>query len=290
MENEVKDENKLSVRHVILLIIAGIFLIIGIVLGFTNLNVIGLKKENHGYVSALFSISGVILYFTALLYQIKQYKLQVIELRKSIEAQTKSSFELEEQRKILEEQKGVLIKQNASAQIINAIDSFNQFKSRNGVYELIEKFLKGYTQKCTNDWIAIERNYSKDNEAGYKQYALLLANNFEKELSEFDNASIIRKYVQFGYNTLYLIDKHNPILNDRHYSSLFHCQQNGPEMLILYISNIASRMPIYSNLEWGFYETKEIIEIIFRESIIDTEKTFNFLQLTKAFNEIKQND
>ena len=53
-----------------------------------------MNVNNYGFVGAIFRLSGIILYFTALMYQIKEYTLQVVELEKSVQAQTKSSTHL----------------------------------------------------------------------------------------------------------------------------------------------------------------------------------------------------
>lgn len=63
------------------------------------------KFSDVSFLSALFSLAGVFIFSAALVYQIKEFQLQQVELKKSVEAQTNNSKALEEQRKIMLEQK-----------------------------------------------------------------------------------------------------------------------------------------------------------------------------------------
>ena len=117
-------------------IIAIVFIATGLLFFFGNLFNF-LFISNSEFVTAFFTLTGVILYFSALIYQIKEYRLQIDEMRKSVEAQTKSSEALDKQNKIL-------LEQNDKQLILTNINYFNEFKFRNNIDEMMKALVNEY--------------------------------------------------------------------------------------------------------------------------------------------------
>ena len=220
------------------------------------------------------------------MFQIKEYKLQVEELKKSVEAQTKSSTELEGQRRILEEQKIILIEQNDRNLIFKNIDYFNEFKQRNNTQEFIEQFIKSYCDKYINRW---NKLVAKE-VFNYDELVVSMQSDLISHLGLYQDSTILRKYVQIAYNILYLIDEHNKEFNanNNYLKSIFHNQQNGYETSLIYLFNlIPVGWGIYENLSWSNYETIEVLNIISNNSDFD-KGALDTNELTTAFIKVKQ--
>lgn len=77
---------------------AVICIISGIVIYFINRSTIEFVDSN--FIGSWFALAGVFIFAATLFYQIKEYKLQIEELKKSVKAQTNTSKALEEQKEI----------------------------------------------------------------------------------------------------------------------------------------------------------------------------------------------
>lgn len=77
---------------------AVICIISGLVTYFINRSTI--KFIDSNFIGSWFALAGVFIFAATLFYQIKEYKLQIEELKKSVEAQTNTSKALEEQKEI----------------------------------------------------------------------------------------------------------------------------------------------------------------------------------------------
>lgn len=103
-----KQKNKLLIsginfckKHFIALLFS-IPAIICIISGLTSyfINRSTIKFIDSDFIGAWFALAGVFIFAATLFYQIKEYKLQIEELKKSVEAQTNTSKALEEQKDI----------------------------------------------------------------------------------------------------------------------------------------------------------------------------------------------
>ncbi len=271
-------------KHILKGIIGLAFFMIavGIIFAFVNLQTLHINIKNSGFVGAIFSLSGVLLYFTALMYQIKEYQLQVEELRKTVEAQTKSSVALDEQRKIL-------LEQNTNSLIFGMIDNFNSFKQKINIEELSQGLI-GYIQP---KFYSLYNELTKE-DIDKKDFNIRFARGikevFEKMVNKSGEFKALKKYMQFAYNVLYLIDQRSKILGEDIFTAFFFSQIGTNETILLYLSNLSVKgMPIYDNLHWGIYDTKEIVDMIKQYNSISCDYSMLNLEiLTEEFNKIKQ--
>lgn len=261
---------------------ASFLIVFGILIAFIDLKIFCIDLKNDGYVGAIFSLAGILLYFTALMYQIKEYQLQVVELKKSVQAQTKSS-------EALDEQKRILIEQNNNSLIFGMIESFNDFKERNNIQKVINELVNFYQGILALRWntlvnsqlnkVDLNRNFAND-----------IKHIFSDSIVEQKNFSLFNRYVQFVYNILGLIDScKSRVFQDNFIPFLFN-QLNTNETMLLFLSNLVdSEMPYYDNLSWGYYETKDITDIIkkYKHQNIDFSNLDNKI-LTEEFNQLKQ--
>lgn len=85
--------------HKLFLALALCFLIGSIIVPFLNINDLPIDSVKISVSGEMISLAGTMVLFAALIYQIKEYRLQLEELKKSVEAQVISATELENQRK-----------------------------------------------------------------------------------------------------------------------------------------------------------------------------------------------
>lgn len=267
-----------------ILIGAAFFLIIvGISFAFLDLKCLGIVNNNDGYVTAIFSLSGVLLFFSALMYQIKEYRLQITELKESVKAQTKSS-------ETLDEQKLILIEQNINNLIFGMINNFNDFRAKRNIQKDIEKLIEFYQRvfalRWQNNLEELRFNHEKLNE----KFATDIKSIFSETIEMHEEFSNIKQFVQFIYNIFHIIDENKTNLSKDYFTSFMHIQLNANESIILYLSNLVDfRMPPYNNLNWVVPQTEKITNLIksYKEQKIDFKELDNRL-LTEFFNELKQ--
>lgn len=218
------------------------------------------------------------------MYQIKEYRLQVEELKKSVEAQTKSSQELEAQKKILMEQ-------NTNNMLFGMIESFNAFKSRNETDQVISVLIGSCKDEFTKAYIEIRvaSKISKD------ELNTLFANRIKETFSQIIVRQkyylIFKKYIQFIYNILTLIDRNKEQMTGDIFTPFLLSQLNTNETILLYLSNLVAPpdMPYYGNLNWNYFTTKDIIEMIKGENTIKLDyDDIDYALMTKYFKELKQ--
>lgn len=268
---------------IFLIVTAFILVFIGIWLSFIDLSSLNIKIENDGYVSAIFSLAGILLFFTALMYQIKEFKIQVAELEKSVKAQSKSSEALEEQKKLL-------LEQNANSLIFGMIQSFNSFKERNGMQkmtsDLIDFYIPLFALRWNNNLTGLKLNKEELNQ----RYAQDIKSIFSTTLLKHPLYYDLKKFVQFFYNIMYIIDQNKVNFPKDIYSPFLFNHLNSNEVILIYLSNlIDSGMPLYGNLHWSIHTTKELMDMIKKYEKIKIDfDDLDYLELTNTFVQIKQ--
>lgn len=267
-----------------LVIIAFIIIFISGVIAFIDLEEFCIKDENDGYVAALFSLSGVIIFYSALRYQIKEYKLQVIELKKSVEAQVKSSEALEEQRKLL-------LEQNSYSFIFGVIKSFNEFKERNEIYKCIDELVGFYQSLYALRWQKNLNNLRLNKTELNKEFAKEISKFFSDTIYKHHQYELFKQYVQFAYNILYTIDTKIILKNDN-FLAFFYSQLNKKEMVMLSLANLDSKnMPHFGNLFWEHITTEGILNLIKKYPHQNIEfDLFDVHILTDEFKKLKQSN
>lgn len=268
----------------ILIGIAGLLILLGISIAFIDLKVICVDIKNDGYVAALFSLSGVILFFSALMYQIKEYKLQMTELKESVKAQTKSS-------EALDEQKRILIEQNINNLIFGMIASFNDFRGKNEVKKEIDFILEKEQFYYALRWESNQKELRLNSEELNMKFAQDIKSMLTHTIHSYDQFPLLRQYIQFIHNIFFIIDQNRVNLSKDYFTSFLHVQLTKHEKIFLYLSNLVdSNMPQYDNLYWGFYETETItnwIKSCEHGKYINYKEMDNHI-LTRQFNLIKQ--
>ncbi len=268
----------------IILILAGLLLLVGIIIAFINLNKLKLESNNSGYVSAIFALSGVLFYFAALMYQIKEYKLQVEELKKSVEAQTKSS-------EALDEQKRILLEQNSNSLIFGMINSFHLFNERNKMHFIINSLFDYYPKVFALRLQSIVQQRLSHEELNMK-FAQGIQELFSKTIVAREEYTEFKRYIQFVYNILYLIDQNKSNMTKDNFTPFFFSQLNTKETVFIYLANLVdSGLPFYNNLHWSYYTTSDIINMIKNNKKVYTD--FDQLDLnilTTEFQKLKHNN
>lgn len=238
-----------------------------------------LESNRGDYISAFFSISGIMLFCAALVYQIREYRLQVEELKKSVDAQTNAS-------KALEQQKELLSEQNTSILLFTMIESFNQFKDKPEVSESIDKLYKRYTKTFQEllDGLVKEENKKDINQLFAYRIKEIMSSTLSSD-PEFHN---VRRFVQFVYNILYVIGEKNASEKKDWFTPFLYNQLTRKENLIICLSNLVDYgVPISDKITWRHQITLELLEMI------DTKDrrastVLNAVKLTNEFSRLTQ--
>lgn len=259
---------------VLIITAALIFVIIGLVYPFYDFGWLKDKYDTIDHVSAFFSLASVLLFVAALIFQSREYRLQVEELKKSVEAQTKASA-------ALEEQKAILLEQRDHSLIFNMIQSFNENKGKSEMQDAIDR--------CYNRYISYYVEYSKKihSDLDEKVETLKLAKYIKDSISYIhtdDEYFIVRRYVIFAHNLFYLVDQKN--LSEKSFTPFIHNQLSKKEILVLYLAALVDYgMGVYDNLEWNFHIASEFIYTI--EGSLENN-FFNPLILTEELNRLRR--
>lgn len=268
----------------ILISIAILLVVMGFSLAFLDSQWVKIEIKNDGYVAALFSLAGVLLFGSALMYQIKEYKLQLTEFKKSTEAQARSS-------EALEEQKRILIEQNINTLIFGMINIFNDFRNKNKVQKVIDAILEKEQSYYALRWENNRKELRMNHEEVNRKFGSDIKEMFTHTIYSYEQFPLLRQYIQFIYNIFSIIDQNRSHLSKDYFTSFLYVQLTMHEKIFLYLSNLVdSKMPQYDNLYWGFYETETItnwIKSYEHGQYIDYEEMDNHI-LTEQFNLIKQ--
>ena len=230
-------------------IIAFIVVAIGLLQAF-GIKVIPVKDGNEGFVSAFFSLAGVLIYFIALMYQIKEYKLQVEELKKSVEAQTKSSEALNDQKKIF-------LTQNTNSLVVGLINGFAEYIIRNDIEIKLEpefNILRSiFSKKLSNYYIQSGATFDDD---FYNEYA----NDCQQIVADVYHSSksihLIKRIVVLANNVLYYIEKNKETIDSSYFNVLFFSQLTTKESSIIYLSTLMGfGFTTHDDLKWNSHIT-----------------------------------
>jgi hypothetical protein len=268
----------------ILIAFAIILIILGFLVAFLDLQVVKIEIKNDGYVAALFSLAGVFLFGSALMYQIKEYKLQLTEFKKSVEAQTKSS-------EALEEQKQILIEQNINNLIFGMINNFNDFRDKNKIQKAIDEVLEKEQCYYALRWENNQKELRLNRDELNRKFAGDIKSMLTHTIGSYDQYPLLKQYIQFIYNIFFIIDQNKPHLSKDYFTSFLHIQLTKHEKIFLCLANLVdSKMPQYDSLYWGLYETETItnwIKACKHGQHIDYKEIDNHV-LTDQFKLIKQ--
>ncbi len=264
-------------------ILAPILLLTGILIGFHDLDKIGLKEKNDGYVTALFSLTAVSLYFAALMYQIKEYKLQIIELKKSVEAQTTSS-------KAQEEQKQILLEQSFTNLIFRLMADFKTFKIERDIHIVLSDLKQHFQGKYAVIWRDLTKEKRLNHNELHEKFAQEITDYFSVEIFKRKEIKLFQQYLQFCFNILFIIDENKKNLTTDYYTSTFFVQLTDEETLLIALADLVELgLPPYQKIDWKNKYTEILINWIneSNEQFVDPTE-LNKIILTNKFNEIKK--
>jgi hypothetical protein len=266
----------------VIAILAPFLFLIGLLIGFINLKDIGLNESNAGYVTAIFSMTAILLYFAALIYQIKEYKLQIIELKKSVEAQTISS-------KALQEQKQILLEQSLASLIFSLLSDFKQFKKERDIHSILHNKIEKFQGVFALRWRELTNEKRLNKTELNEKFANEIKNIFSELIMKFDDADLFKQYVQFAFNILTIIDENKENIKKDYYSSTFYIQLTEEELLLLSLADIVDfGLPHYNNFHWRSHTTQKLINLIksYKGQIIDYSE-IDIHVLTNTFIKLK---
>jgi hypothetical protein len=268
---------------VVIKILAPILLAAGLIIGFVDLSSIGLIESNDGYVTALFSLTAILLYFSALMYQVKEYTLQVVELKKSVEAQTVSS-------KALEEQKQILLEQSFTNLIFSLLSDFKQFKKERDIYKMLQEKIERFQGAFALIWRRLSDEKRLNKVELNEKFADEIKDIFSQAIVKYDDVELFKQYVQFAFNILTIIDENKENFKKDYYTSTFFIQLTEEELLLLSLADIVDfGLPHYKKLEWKSHTTQKLIKLIknYKEQNIDFSEIDGQV-LTRTFLKLKQ--
>lgn len=219
-------------KHLILVLLVLVALFC-ILMGF--LYIYSLKSDatvDSTMVAAWFSLAGVMLFAAALIYQIKEFKLQREELIKSVEAQTNTSNALEEQKNIMLEQKQIALEQKTDAFLMSIIEGYNKFKGFTTIQRPINELIsdlndRDFARAFTSNG-SVERTFT------------MLAENLlaiaEPHLLSPSN----KPFLNFSWNMLKKIEESTRNYRDMDdfFRVYFHNHLNDKETVLLLFSEL----------------------------------------------------
>jgi hypothetical protein len=226
---------------------------------------------NSDLIGALWSLSGAFIFGAALLYQVKEYKLQIIELRKSVDAQTETSKALNAQTQLMNEQKAIMLEQMNNELLLNSIEKFTLFQMRPEIQKSINEYYSTFHLNVTKK---IDHEIWRSQKNGTFDIALLSKDLLTEIRESFDETHYymiyIRNYIQYAVNIFDLINKDKSDI-DRFYwfNSFFHNQFTNQEISLVYLSNLVSfGMPNTLSIRWNqpalknFLEASQLIDVL----------------------------
>jgi len=262
---------------ILLLLIAAFFLFLGAFHLFHD-NVFQPTAITPDYITSFFSLSGVLLFCAALMYQIKEYRLQVEELKKSVVAQAKTSIESERQTALMQEQ-------NSQILIHNMIETFIRFKQNEELQIAVKSFYKTYGTFFKGALEPIIRN--SDAEEFPRQVSLTIKQVLIQRLRQDNDFHRIRRFVQFSYNTLFFLDQMKTENRKDWFTPLTYSLLSREESLLIHLANLVDfDVPFYGNIHWRIEVTRELIQMINHEGL--SENKINIGRLIDELNSMKQ--
>jgi hypothetical protein len=222
-------------------ILAVIVAVLAFALAFVPLTDIGIQLDNHGFVAALLSLSSLLLFYSALRYQIREYKLQYIELKNSVEAQTKSSKALEDQKDILLDQKRIAQEQKLNELIFHHINAANDYCRNHG----INKLLINATARFYSQGKSIVSKLNKEFDQRNGQYQIsefserflsALSSDLDDYIYNNESGHLLSAYFGHYINLLHLIEKHQKDIDEDYFKSFLYTEMGDKRRLLFYFS------------------------------------------------------
>ncbi|HQN92684.1 MAG TPA: hypothetical protein PLQ09_01075 [Prolixibacteraceae bacterium] len=262
--NNTKDQHEVKHNYfvTVIIIFAVVLFAFGVYIAFFPIEKWGIKFSNDGFVSAIFSLIGAVLFFGALIYQIKEYQNQLKELKLSVEAQTKSGNELEAQRIIL-------IQQNYQKLIFELLKELDLYRNINEVSKGVGQLLKVPQEAIEVEW------------KGTKQMFV----DLHKKVPIFNISifsTIYNRYTQF-------VKKQEFVLEGNYTIALFISLMDKINITLLKIEDVDLRETLInatkchvSIQEWCFYLVKETYKkqsSCFKWDLLTTEYLVDSMKL-----------
>ena len=259
-----------------LLGLALIFLIIAFLSTFINLENI-VVHDNDGYVAAFFSLTAVVLYFVALMYQKKEYTETQDKMQQSIAVQ--------------EKQGQILVDQNFTNLFFRLYSGFRQFKIDQTVLTMVTELKDELSKEFYLRYKELANQKKLEGEVLSKQFAKDTINHFEQRIFESKHFDLFRQYLIFVYNILTIIDKNKEKVSQDNYTSTFFVQLHPDENLLLSLASFNGfSLPGYHTVKWDYQATERLLNWINAYA----EKPWDFYfdnqnhKINTAFEELQQ--
>jgi hypothetical protein len=214
-------------------------------------------------IGSFFSLSGVLLFAATLVYQIKEYKMQITELRNSVEAQTATSKSLEEQTKLMSDQKTIALEQARHDFIFKIFENFNQFKARNEIQGAISSYYQSLNSHVHSKWQEKYKILKKEFSSSSFNEDFLADISLSFKESEI-YMPFVKNYIQYAFNMLDLIDEQKQFQSTyKWFKPFFFMQLTDEEKLILYLSNLCPYyLPNSKIIKWNFNAMNSLLNLL----------------------------
>ena len=236
MINEKYMKNKLRMFEISAVLIA----IAALIIAFIPLSSMGVQMENHGFVASLLSLASLLLFYSALRYQIKEYKLQYIELKNSVVAQTKSSKALEDQKDILLEQKQIAQEQKLNELLFQHINAASDYCRKQGISELLNNATHMLFAHGNKLIIKLNKEFGQKDSHMMSEFSERFLQELSSDLDNFiynnQNGHLLSAFFGHYINLLDLIEKHKDHIDQDYFSSFLYTEMGDKRRLLFYFS------------------------------------------------------
>lgn len=269
-------KDKLLMWSIILL--ATIFLAFGMFHLFRSHGILDQKFEEADYVTAFFSLSGVLFFCATIIHQVREYKLQVIELKASVDAQTKSS-------KALETQTDIIYEQTTNSLVFSMIDRFYEIKCSAESQSALDRFCEEYSITFANELLELRKSNLAEDTLTWN-FARAVKSNISRTLQQKDYYHSLRRVVQFSYNLLYLVAQRKTEKKEDWLTPYIYNQLSRNENLLIHLFNLMDfGVPLSDKIHWNYYLTEDFVKMVTARAGVSG---LNVNQLTNEFNALKQ--
>lgn len=184
-------------------------------------------KFDSSFLGSLFSLAGVFIFAATLIYQVFEFRLQIIELKKSVAAQTKTSLALDDQRNIMLEQMN-------DAYIMGIIEGYNSYRELISTKSMIEEVNRILFEPDISHMLRIS-----DRQQLHVNLDSFISAILTKAKVLFSNNKSITSFTHQFWNIIREIERaKTDAKKQQFYLSYFICQLSIEEQSVLFLTEI----------------------------------------------------
>ncbi len=233
-------------------------------------------------VGAWFSLAGVAFFAAALVYQIKEFKLQREELIKSVEAQTNTSNALEEQKNIMLEQKQIALEQTTDAFLMNIVSMFIKYANTDKHTLMVTGFFESLKAALhdSNIWDDLLHN-----ELSSKKFNDVSTNTLTNNVSNRE----LQYFIIFSRRTIGEIVKYQKVNGKQNYYLALLLNQLEFKTLGILVLAEYIRFGMYTTDSKKYFTDKGAINHMLQ--CLDNDDTFTIEKLSKqVFDDLNSSE